>query len=151
VPTPQEHVENIIKYREHYNRELRDIGWEAPTPKAGQMGGNYRRTSLQYFADSLLPQRHELAKVDYLDIPYDAVRILEPQVLRACVTEYQNPNNVPSGELREIKRSDGYGHVRAIDFIGPESFVKAMGRPGRRVVSFRTDMGFVDASGRGLR
>jgi len=26
-----------------------------------------------------------------------------------------------------------------------------MGRPGRRVVSFRTDQGYVDASGRGLR
>jgi hypothetical protein len=26
-----------------------------------------------------------------------------------------------------------------------------MMRPGRRVVSFRTDQGYVDASGRGLR
>jgi hypothetical protein len=26
-----------------------------------------------------------------------------------------------------------------------------MGRPGRRVVSFRTDQGFVDATGRALR
>jgi hypothetical protein len=26
-------------------------------------------------------------------------------------------------------------------FIGPESFVKGMGRPGRRVISFRTTDG----------
>jgi hypothetical protein len=32
-----------------------------------------------------------------------------------------------------------------------ESFVKAMGRPGRRVVSFTTPHGPMDASGRYLR
>jgi hypothetical protein len=151
MATQEEHQQNIIKYREYYNKELSDIGWVSPTPKADQKGGNYRRTSLQYFADHLLPQRHELAKMNYLDMPYDILRTFEPQVLKACVDEYQNPNNVPRGELRKIERRDGYGHVRAIDFIGRESFVKAMGRPGRRVVSFRTDNGFVDASGRGLR
>jgi len=121
------------------------------TPKADQKSGHYRRTSLQHFADHLLPQHHQFAKVNYLDIPYDILKVFEPQVLKACVDEYQNPNNVPRGELRKIERRDGYGHVRAIDFIGRESFVKAMSRPGRRVVSFRTDHGYVDASGRGLR
>jgi len=36
-------------------------------------------------------------------------------------------------------------------FIGQDHFTKFMMRPGRRVVSFRTDHGYVDASGRGLR
>src|SRR5262249_2039047 len=143
--------ENIIKYRDHYNNELRDIGWEAPTPKAGQKGGNYRRTSLQHFVDHLLPQYHELAKLNYLDVPYDILKVFEPQVLKACVVEYQTPTNVLPGELRKIERKDGYGHHLMTDWIGRESFVKAMGRPGRRVVSFRTDQGYVDASGRGLR
>jgi hypothetical protein len=143
VASPQDHLDNIIKYREYYNRELSDIGFQAPTPKAGQKGGNYRRTALQTFADSLLPQRHELAKVDYLDIPYDAVKIFEPQVLKACVKEYQNPNNVPLGELREItKIHPQSGHKMNI-FVGRESFVKAMGRAGRRVVKFR-DLSFND-------
>jgi hypothetical protein len=153
VASPQDHLDNIVKYREYYNKELSDIGFQAPTPKAGQKGGNYRRQSLQTFADSLLPQLHELAKVDYFDIPYDTVKILEPQVLRACVTEYQNPNNVPPGELREIiKIHPQSGHKMNL-FIGREHFVKQMPnyRPGRRVVSFKTDQGFVDASGRGLR
>ena len=79
-----------------------------------------------------------------------ALKIFEPQVLKACVKEYQNPNNVPLGELRKIERKDGFGNTK-IEFVGRESFVKAMGRPGRRVVSFRTDQGYVDASGRGLR
>src|SRR6516162_2839678 len=152
MATQQEHLDNIIKYREYYNKELSDIGFEAPTPKADQTGGNYRRTTLQHFADRFLPQLHEFAKMNYLEMPYDVLKIFEPQVLKACVKEYQNPNNVPLGELRAIPKRDLLTNtVQAIDFIGRESFVKAMGRPGRRVVSFRTDHGYVDASGRALR
>jgi len=150
IATPQEHLDNIVKYREYYNKELDDIGFQAPTPKADQTGGNYRRTALQYFADRFLPQVHEFAKMNYLEMPYDVLKIFEPQVLKACVKEYQNPNNVPLGELRKIERKDGFGNTK-IEFVGRESFVKAMGRPGRRVVSFRTDQGYVDASGRRLR
>jgi hypothetical protein len=152
MASPQDHLDNIIKYREYYNKELDDIGFEAPTPKADQTGGNYRRTALQYFADRFLPQVHKFAKMNYLEMPYDVLKIFEPQVLKACVTEYQNPNNVPLGELRAVPKRDPLTNtVQSIDFIGRESFVKTMGRPGRRVVSFRTDHGYVDASGRALR
>jgi hypothetical protein len=122
MATQQEHLENINRYREYYNRELNDIGFEAPTPKADQKSGNYRRTALQHFADRFLPQYHELAKVNYLDIPYDILKVFEPQLLKACVVEYQNPNNVPPGELREIKKKDGFGHLQAINYIGQDWF-----------------------------
>jgi hypothetical protein len=138
MASQQEHVDNIIKYREYYNKELSDIGFEAPTPKADQKSGHYRRTSLQHFADRFLPQLHEFAKMNYLEMPYDVLKIFEPQVLKACVKEYQNPNNVPLGELRKIERKDGFGNTK-IEFVGRESFVKAMGRPGRRVKSFLFD------------
>jgi hypothetical protein len=75
--------------------------------------------------------------VNYLDIPYEAVKIFEPQVLKACVTEYQNPNNVPPGEIRAIpKKHQLTGTVERIDFVGRESFVKAMSIPGRRMSIF---------------
>jgi hypothetical protein len=150
--TQEEHRENIIKYREYYNRNLSDIGFEAPTPKANQTGGNYRRSSLQHFADRFLPQLHDFAKMNYLEMPYDVLKIFEPQVLKACVDEYHNPNNVPLGEIRAVPKRDPLTNtVSAIDYVGRESFVKQMGRAGRRVISFRTPNGFVDASGRGLR
>ena len=40
---------------------------------------------------------------------------------------------------------DDYGKVKQIDWIGQDSFVKQMMRPGRRVVSFTTDRGKYDA------
>jgi hypothetical protein len=122
MASDQEHMENIIKYREYYNRELKDIGVESPTPQADQKGGKYRRTSLQTFVDSLLPRSHKYAKVDFHELPYDAVKVMEPQVLEACVTEYQNPDNVPPGTLRKIEKKDGFGHLERVEFIGPDWF-----------------------------
>jgi hypothetical protein len=81
----------------------------------------------------------------------DALQVFEPQLLNACVVEANNPQHVPAGELRKIEELDEYGKLKTIRWIGQECFVKEMGRPGRRVVSFRTDQGYVDASGRGLR
>ena len=48
------------------------------------------------------------------------------------------------GEIRPIERRGPDGQ-KFIDFIGRESFVKDMTRPGRRVVSFTTDRGKFDA------
>ena len=84
-------------------------------------------------------------------LPGEALQAIEPQVLNAVIVEANNPNTVLPGEFRQIEERDDFGALLVRRFIGPESFVKQMGRPGRRVVSFRTDQGFVDASGRGLR
>jgi hypothetical protein len=77
--------------------------------------------------------------VQYRGLKADALAVFEPQLLSACVTEAENPQHVPAGELRKIDRLDEYGKVKTIDWVGQESFVKAMGRPGRRVRSFLFD------------
>jgi len=46
---------------------------------------------------------------------------------------------VPAGELRKVEELDEYGKLKTIRWVGQESFVKAMGRPGRRVTSFLFD------------
>jgi hypothetical protein len=77
--------------------------------------------------------------------PHDILPGIEPQLLSAAVTEANNPAHVPPGELGKIERLDEYGKLKCIDWIGKESFVKAMTRPGRRVLSFTTDRGRFDA------
>jgi hypothetical protein len=136
--TPQEHLEKISSYRVYYNRQLEPIGITAPTPQAGQKGGDYRRKALQAFADSLLPQSHQFAQMPWTDkerMPYDVLKNFEPQPLKHCVTEYQNPMNVPVGTFREIKERLPNGQV-TLRFIGQDNFCKFMGRPGRRVTGF---------------
>ena len=72
------------------------------------------------------------------------------QTTAATSTEAFNPLTVPRGEIREVVKTDVNG-LKVRHFIGQDHFTKFMMRPGRRVISFRTDQGYVDASGRGLR
>jgi hypothetical protein len=86
---------------------------------------------------------HDLYQVQFRQLKADALGVLEPQLLSAVVVEANNPAHVPLGELRKVEEIDQYGQVKTIKFIGRESFVKQMGRPGRRVVKFR-DLTFND-------
>ena len=137
-------------FQERYDSTLRQVGMRAPEPVLGQSPDDYRRETLRTLKRTFL-QNHELNRVNMRGLDSSVLPPFEAQVLDAVVKEAHNPRNVPVGELRKIERYDEYGTVKEILFVGQESFVKQMGRPGRRVASFHTDHGFVDASGRALR
>src|SRR5262245_37328596 len=151
MSTPEEHLSACLKFQEYYDNTLRKVGMRAPQPTLGQTVNDYRRETLRTIKQTFLPQNHPLYAVQMRALKADALGALEPQVLQAAVAEADNPVHVPEGELRKVEELDDYGKLKTIRWVGRESFVRAMGRPGRRVVSFRTDAGFVDASGRGLR
>jgi len=151
MSTPEEHLSASLKFQEYYDETLRKVGVRAPQPVLNQTVNEYRRETLRNLKRTFLPQTHPLYEVQFRQLKADALGILEPQLLSAVITEANNPIHVPPGELKKVERLDQYGQVKTIDWIGRESFVKQMTRPGRRVVSFRTDHGYVDASGRGLR
>jgi hypothetical protein len=151
VSTAQEHFQAARKYQEYFDNALRDVGMRAPQPTLGQTQNNYIRETLRTLKRTFLPQTHEYYKIQMRSLPADVLQAYVPMVLNAAVKEANNPAHLQPGEIRAINRLDETGRVRYIDFIGQESFVKAMTRPGRRVVSFRTEQGAVDASGRFLR
>jgi hypothetical protein len=95
-----------------------------------------------------LPQNHPLYGVQFRGLKADALPVFEQQLLPAVVTEANNPAHVPPGELRKIEEMDEFGKLKMIRFVGQESFVKAMGRPGRRVVRFLAP---ADGAGRAIR
>jgi hypothetical protein len=68
-------------------------------------------------------------------MPKDVFEVFEPQVYNACAEAAKRPDSVPPGEMRMLKTKDQNGQ-EIITWVGNESFVKDMGRPGRRVVSF---------------
>jgi hypothetical protein len=142
--------ESARLYQAMYDETLRKVGMRAPQPVVGQAPDDYRREALRTMKKQFLAN-HELGKINMRGLPDGALQAFEPQVLDAVVSEANNPNNVPLGELRQLKVLDELGQVRAIKYIGQESFVKAMGRPGRRVASFLLNGVHVDASGRALR
>ena len=125
-------------------------GRAPPAPVLGQSVNDYRRETLRQLKRTFLPPAHDLYQVQYRSLRPDALQALEPQLLTAVVAEANNPTHVP-GELKKIEELDETGALRMIRFVGQESFVKQMMRPGRRVLSFTTDRGHFDASGRALR
>jgi hypothetical protein len=130
---------------------LRRVGARAPAPILGQSVNTYRREALRQMKRTFLPQNHPLYQVQFRSLRADALPVSEQQLLPACVEEANNPQHVPPGELRQIEERDEFGQLKMIRFVGQEHFTKFMGRPGRRVISFTTDRGRFDASGRPLR
>jgi hypothetical protein len=139
MSTPEEHFDASRKFQAYYDEALRKVGMRAPQPTLGQTVNDYRRETLRNLKRTFLPPAHDLYQVQYRRLASDALQVFEPQLLQACVTEANNPQHVPPGELRKVEELDEYGKLRMVKWIGQESFVKAMGRPGRRVKSFLFD------------
>jgi len=139
MSTPEEHLSACLKFQEYYDNALRKVGMRAPQPVLGTTVNDYRRETLRNLKRTFLPQTHPLYEVQFRQLKADALGVLEPQLLQACVVEANNPVHVPAGELRKVEELDEYGKLKTIRWIGQESFVKQMGRPGRRVKSFLFD------------
>ena len=150
MASPKEHFEASRKWQEHYQKEVEDIGLSIPPPSLGQKTNDYRKEMMRLLKKTFIPPTHDLYKVQMRALPADVLSGFEDMLLPACKVEAFNPLTVPKGEIREVVKTDVNG-LKVRHFIGQDHFTKFMGRPGRRVVSFRTDQGYVDASGRGLR
>jgi hypothetical protein len=148
MSTEQKHFAASRQFQEYYDATLRKVGTRAPAPSLGVSVNDYRRETLRTLKHTFLPPAHDLFKVQYRGLRADALDVFEPQLLKAVVAEAVNPAHVPPGELKKIERMDEYGKVKCVEFIGQESFVKAMGRPGRRVVKFLAP---ADSYGRAIR
>jgi hypothetical protein len=151
VSTAQEHFQAARKYQEYFDNALRDVGMRAPQPTLGQTQNDYIRETLRTLKRTFLPQNHRYYKINMRGLPADVLQNYVPMVLNAAVAAANDPSHLAPGEIRAINRLDETGRVRYIDFIGQESFVRAMTRPGRKVVSFNTPSGPVGANGMFLR
>jgi hypothetical protein len=142
--SPEERTHAINEFRARYNTALASVGFIAPPPVAGQTVGGYRRHALQTFANSLLPQNHKFAQLNFESLPFQTIKIFEPQILNDCVFEATNPANVPKGEMKMVKViNDQTGRVEKNVWIGQECFTKQMMRPGRRITGFWTEHGYI--------
>jgi hypothetical protein len=148
MSTDQQHFDASRQFQEYYDSTLRKVGTRAPAPSLGMSVNDYRRETLRTLKRTFLPQNHPLYEVQYRGLRSDALGVFEQQLLKAVETEAVNPAHVPPGELRKIERMDEYGKVKCIDWIGQESFVRQMMRPGRKVVRFLAP---VDGAGRAIR
>jgi hypothetical protein len=140
-----------MSFQERADAALEPIGVSCPAPMLGEPLPVYRRRVLELMALKL-PRDHELRCIPYSRCDDAALRALEPQVFEAIRGLPYDTRTLRPGEEREIpiRMPDG---MKMTTFVMGEgdSFIKGMGRPCRKVVSFATDKGPMDASGRFLR
>jgi hypothetical protein len=110
------------------------FGQRAPRPLEGEVLADYRRR----LATKLKSYSTVWKNVKFSQLPDEAFAIAESQVYSDAASAASNPVDLEAGELRAVTKIDPSTGVRSIVFYGRESFVKQMGRPGRRVASFRT-------------
>jgi hypothetical protein len=110
------------------------FGQRAPRPLEGELLIDYRKR----LATKLKSYSPVWKSVKFSQLPEEAFGIAEGQVYADAISAASNPTDLEAGELRQVTKTDPTTGVRTINFYGKESFVKQMGRPGRRVASFRT-------------
>jgi hypothetical protein len=106
----------------------------APAPRTDESRANYRRR-LCTLACSFLPPGSDLKDLGLERCDDSVVDVFFPQILAAARDAVRCTDTVPYGSLREVARVDSSGR-KIVDFVGPESFVKSMGRENRRVMQF---------------
>jgi hypothetical protein len=141
--------ELLTQWREFFDESLRAIGVRAPLPGLNQSSNDYVRETCRSLQRRYLPQNHDLAGVRFRKLEADALQQFAPQLVEAVKVEAVNPANLRPDEIKPIERLDPQtGRVMYRDWIGQHSFVRDMGRPGRRVVRFLAP---TDSHGRALR
>ena len=114
------------------------LGKRAPQPLVGESPVAYRRR----MADDL-KQYSDRFKDERLDsLPDSLFAKLEDQIYADAATYARNPNDLKSGQMREITKRTPSGHI-VTEFQGSGAhFVQQFSRTARRVKSFRTGNAF---------
>jgi hypothetical protein len=133
-------LRSLRAIQERADNALEPWGLRVRGPTLGENPDTYRR-DLLIQAKKLLPGDNELRHVQIRQLPSDALRQFEDMIYPAARAAAYSADSVPDGQMRAIEETDKNG-LKMTRWIGKESFVKAMGRPGRRVLSFLHNDGF---------
>jgi hypothetical protein len=136
-------------YQERYDSSLQPWDLRAPAPVLGEDISEYR-ARLAILAKKQLPEDHELRKIQYRRLDSRVFDNFEPQLLQAVQKAAYDATSVPPGQFRQITEVDGNGN-KVVKFVGPRSFVEDFKAPVRRVLSFQTPNGRVNAAGSPVR
>jgi hypothetical protein len=134
----REHAEQRRVIAEVYDDAFRSFGTEVPAAVDDEASAAYRRRLFNRLARKL-PSGHDLADVRADDVSAQPIVFdnFEAMLLDAAKAEGERPsaeNLPPDGTLVARHRQDDMGQ-RITEFFGRESFLKSMGREGRRVAA----------------
>ena len=132
--------DNVFERNEigaRYADAYRAFGTEVPAPVDDEAPSAYRRRLFNRLARKLSPD-HRLAQIRSDDLGGQAAVFdhFENEMLEAAKAEGERPSqeNLPTdGTIVARTRTDSDTGSKVTEFFGRESFIKSMGRDGRRV------------------
>ena len=119
--------------QENWDDVFSKLGRSAPAQRADESNIDYERR-LASLGQRYIPAGEDVAKIDFAKLPDDVVGKFSSMTQDALTRNLFRTDNMQPGELREVYTKDPNSSQVIRNFVGPDSFVKAMGLPGRRVV-----------------
>jgi hypothetical protein len=119
--------------RSRWDSTFAALNRSAPVRRADESSTSYLRR-LSRVGRKYIPRGEDIAKVDFDELP-DAVVPKFAELMRAAVgRNVVRTDNMAPGEMRAVLVTDENTGMKIREWVGPDSFVKSMGRPCRRVV-----------------
>jgi hypothetical protein len=141
VRTPEQEREiqsRMTQFQAVYDPILEPLKRSAPPPQLGMSVNEYRRRSLGYI-QQFLPPDSKWHDVSLDGRMADALNVIEPDILNEARLAATNPRmlaHTPAAKPDTLDPSIKSVTLNGITTFWGESFVRAMSRPGRRVISF---------------
>ena len=130
--------------QERWDGTFAKLDRSCPAQRADEAPVDYLRR-LSRIGRRYIPKGEQMASVNFAELNDDVVPKFS-ELMRAAVERnlYRTDNMAP-GELRAVMRVDENTGQKIREWIGPDSFVKAMGQPCRRVIGglFQRDVGWL--------
>jgi hypothetical protein len=116
--------------QERWDGTFAKLDRSCPAQRADEAPVDYLRR-LSRVGRRYTPKGEQMASVNFAELPDDVVPKFS-ELMRAAVERnlYRTDNMAP-GEMRAVMRVDENTGQKIREWIGPDSFVKAMGADGR--------------------
>jgi hypothetical protein len=133
----------LTVFQSRYDQVLEAFGRRAPAPKMGQGANSYQREGLGYIQQFVHPQS-PWRNVSLDGLMADALVVVSKEIINdamACARDPRLIAQTPAAKsdpmdssIKMIERT--LAGKKVTEFHGDTSFVVAMSRPGRKVISF---------------
>jgi hypothetical protein len=124
----------IEPVQSRWDKTFAKLGRSAPAQRADEDLADYQRR-LARVGRKYIPRGEEIARVRFDHTLPDSVVAQYSELMRQCVEKnIVRVDNMKPGELRAVLVVDENTGAKQRHWVGPDSFVKEMGRPCRRVV-----------------
>jgi hypothetical protein len=104
-----------------------------PARRADEGEVDYLRR-LSILGKKYLPKSEQITRVRFADLPDTVVEQFSEEVRKAVERNLRRTDNMAPGEMRPVIHVDKNTGAKQRHWVGPDSFVKSMGQPCRRVV-----------------